>query len=504
MDVGRRLAANTSYLLLDWTFLTFFSLVFWIIIGKLLVPAEYGLISTSINFAIFFSTFTIIGITPAISKLIPEYVEKKKNKKYINSFISSALRPIFISLTIISASLLLLSPQLSVLLKMPLSLFLINILLLITISFYNFMWSTFYGFQQMRKIFVIDTMFGIGKIILSVSLIYLGFRQFGAVFAVFLSYLLVLLFKFNFRYFKPPSINIGYKNIFFYAIPALIVSITISIINNSQYIILTILKNPEVTGIFTPAYALSSLIFTIPSIINSGLFPIISQLSVEKGTKREQTYLINLVLRYALFIMIPSAALLLIFSKNFILLYTSQLFLQATEFFPILVPAAILFGTGHIFLGNLYAIGKPNINRNIMILISSVFVISAIILTNYFSAIGLSSSFLLISSLLFILTFSYLKKFLKVKFYKKDIIKILLSSSVIGITGFYFRFIIFNTIVFILFLLSLGVLYILILNLLRFFRYEDVRLLEFFVNRLPVLKYPLKILLKLIKVSDNV
>ena len=234
--------------------------------------------------------------------------------------------------------------------------------------------------------------------------------------------------------------------------------------------------------------------------MNSALFPIISSLSIDKKTRKKQGYLIGLVLRYGLFLVIPTSLILVLFSRYVILLFSNPEFLPSTQYFPILITAAIFLGIGNVFLPNLYAMGKPIQHRNITIVSSLCFLATSIILTNYFSALGLSFSFLIAMFLRFLLSFIYIRKHLKINFFIKDILKISISSLIITLASIFLRLFVHDIFLLALILPFIVIFYLFILLFMKFYRQEDIRILNYFGKRISFLR---KIILSISDFIEN-
>ncbi len=490
MKLGSKIFSNTIYMTLDWIILTFLGFIFWFVIGKTLSPEDAGMISTALNFSIVISTFAMMGMGVALVKLVSEF-NKKKGATAAMSIVSMVVRPLAASLLVVTFLFLIFSPQLSSYLKMPINLFYIVIGLTISISLYMYVWNINYGFQQIRKIFFSDLVYSVSKVAVSAILIFAGFRFFGVVTALLISYLLVFLIRFKIGYLQKLKQVISYKKLLAYSVPMLIAAVSTSFIGSSQYIILTLFQNPEVTGYFTVAFTISSLLFTIPVVINGGLFPVMSELSTEKGNKKIKGRLVGLVIRYALLAIAPLTVLILSFSKQFVLLFSQARYLPAEVFFPILVPSTILMGFAHVFYTNIYAIGKPSINRNISITVSVLFLILSIPLTIILGGVGLTLALLVVNFVNFSLSYFFLRRFMKIKFFLGDTAKILLATVLVSTLAYYFSPLLTNLLSFVLTSLFIILVYAVILKVERFFRYEDIRLIEYLAKHVPLLKKPL-------------
>jgi len=484
MSIERKLLSNTIYLFFDWFVVSILSFSFWFILAKTLPTKEYGIVTTSINFIMIISAFSILGINVALSKLISE-LGHKKNFSEAHSYIKMSFKLISIVLLIISFLLFIFSTQISQFLKLPFNSILIIIFSIISITFYTFSGSILQGFQNMKKYFITDAFGYFFKISITLFLLFIGFRYLSPLVGFCLSYLFIFVSRLNLVYFKTKSNSASYKKLFHYALPSLVTSITSSLLGYGNYIILTILKTPEITGIFAVAFTLSGLISILPNVLASALFPIISQLSIKQNAKNKQGYLFSLVLRYSIFLILPISILFLIFSKQAVLLFSSFDYLSATTYFPILIPAAVFVGLSTVFHVSLYGIGKPKIQRNTIVATTILFLLLSIPLTIYFSAVGFSMAYLISMMLLFVLNFIYIRKYLKPKFFIGDILKILFSSSIIALILYLIQPFIQNVFTLTLISIPIGLLYLILLLLTRFYRFEDTRLLEFFGKRIP-------------------
>jgi len=497
MKIGQKLISNTIYLSLDWFVITIMSFIFWFSLGKTLVKEELGIVSTLINFVVLISGISILGITQALSKLIPEF--KKKDSKKLYSLIRISIRPILIVLAVILLALFIFSNQLSVILKVPREGILISIFSLFAIVPFSFFGSVIYGFQNMKKYFLTDFFQSFFKLSVSILLIYLGFRVYGPLIGFGMGYFIAMFMRLDLKYFKGKDSSFSYKELFVYASPALVSTIASYTMTNSQYIILSILKNPGVTGIFTIAFLLTSFIGVIVNVLASALFPIISGLSVDRKMKVREGYLIGVVMRYSMMVIVPISVVLLIFSNLFVLSFSSIEYISATTYFPILIPAVIMFGIGGIFNSNLYAIGKPKISRNIIVITAILFLILSIVGVSYFSALGISFAYLASMAFYLVLNVFYIRKFLKIKIFTSDVIKILVSSALVGILLLLIYPVVNGIVSLAIVSISSMILYLILLVPLRFYRSEDISILEFLAKKIPTFNKPISMAINFLR-----
>lgn len=468
--------------------MTLLSLIYWLIIGKTLSPQSYGVVATSLQISMFLSYFSILGMDITVTKLIPELVERKRKTK-IQGLIKFSLKIISVPSITIALILIIFSFQLSPLLKLEPKVLWLTALSIITYTLAKFLGSIHYGFQDIKKFFWTNFYGQLTKVVLSSALILLGFGYFGPLVGFLICFLIISITRFSKRLFTiSKKTVIDKKLILKYSIPAFVTVIFSILFNNTQYIILILLKTGEATGLFALGMIISSVITVIPSVLSSALFPITSQLSVNKNRKSRQVYLLKLVFRYGLFFTLPIAVFLILFSRYAILFFSRPEYLPATDLLPFLTIAGVFFSLGYIFLSNLYAIGKPKTQRNIFAVVSSVYLFLAIPLTYYFSGRGLAIAYLLSTILFFCLSFIFIRKHLTFKFPVKDIGRIIFGVLVSFLFLILARQFIHNFLVASVFVIVAVIIYLLVLLKLNFYIEEDLKILDFISEKSPILK----------------
>ncbi len=492
--------SNTFFLFSDWFSLSVLAFLFWFIAGKTLLPEEYGVVSVSVNTTILLSVFSLLGLHTTVQKLIPEYLGKKQKGK-VGGLIKFSLKTILLTNLLLMTILLIFSPYFASLLKTTTQIIWIITISIILHSFTIQFGFILYGFQKMKKVFITNFYGSAAKVIASVILIFLGFSYFGPILGFSLNLLIISVLRLRSIVSSMNSGTIDQRHVMIdYALPAFIVNISMAILAYAQYTILTVLQNPEITGIFTIAMVLTSPITIIPITMTTALFPITSRLSVENNAKKRQRYLIQLVFRYALFIIIPLSMLLVIFSKQLILLFSKLEYLPASQLFPILALAGLIYGCGMILYQNIYALGKPKTNRNIAIVTTLIFLTLAMILTPLYSAFGMAMAYLLGVTILSILSFVYIRKYIGFTLPLTSLVKIIIAS-LISMGLFYLIVLYIQSIVVEIVLLSVvGLVYLTILLLLRFYTKEDIKIIKSVAAKLPFVKKPL---LKLSKILSK-
>ncbi|MEM7821755.1 MAG: oligosaccharide flippase family protein [Candidatus Aenigmatarchaeota archaeon] len=487
MSLTRKMFSNSFYLFLDLLVVNFFGLIFWLFNGRFLIPKELGIVSTSINLALLLSSLSLIGFQGVLQKLIPEYLEKKQHSKIV-SLSRFTLKVILISNTTIFLILIVFSLPIQSLLNLPEKALTFSSFLLLSFTFSNFFGYIMLGFQNMRTFFTTDLIGVMTKLLLTTILLFLGFGYTGPLIGVLIGYILIDLRRFRKSWFFPSSEEkINGREIFFdYALPYFTSLVAGLAFSNLQILLLASLKGQYVTGGYSMALLIASIISIIPSVLSQALFPIISQLSVGRKVKK-QSYLTQLVLRYALFVMLPLATALIFFSKPILLLLRRE-YIEVTCILSILTIASLLFGLGQLFLSTLYAVGKTKLNRNIWVASALIFLLISSILIKLYSAQGLAISYTSASLIFLFLGYHYLKKTLIFRIDWRNLLKLVIPFILLFLFFYFADTIQASLLIKIIFAVFGGFVYLLTLIPLRFYKKEDLKILHIILEKLPIMR----------------
>jgi len=485
MESGKQLFSNTYYLLTRWVIMIISSFLFWIIIGKLLNPTQYGIISTSMNFIAVLSGIVMLGFPQALIKLISE------NKMNIKKHFLFSIKIILLFNVAIILVLFLFEDFVITTFKFNLYILLLIVIGMLLQSMAITFTSIIVGLQDMKRLLTSDVVSQTFRIALSIILIFLiptsfnaEFKYFGPLIGFIVYFLLLFILRFDFEALRTKKIKLKKKQLFKYSFPAFLTYISWLIFSNTQYIVLTAFKNPEITGKFSVAMLLVTPVPDIIKTISTSLFPIISKLSKTKSSKKPN-HLLTLSFKYSLFLTIPFVLLLISFSKIGVLIFATEQFLEAANFLPILAIGAIFLGIASLFIDSLYATDHPKISTKITSLLSILFLAFSLVLTYLYSALGISYAYLISSIFSFFISFIFIKKYFGFKIPIKHILKIILSSLFV----FLFLYILaplIQSIIFAIFLLiPSAIIYLFSLYFLNFYSREDLTLIKYISEKLP-------------------
>jgi O-antigen/teichoic acid export membrane protein len=491
MKIKDKLISNATYLSLKWGFNTIFFLAFWLILGKVIFPedtASYGVVALALQVITLLSNWSLFGMDAAIAKLIPEMVEKKQNDR-IFGLTSYALKIAFILSIVISMGLVLFSFVLPNIIKLNTQMLTLVVITTVATVVAVMLENVYYGLQKMKKVFLTNLYGWITMIVLVIVFMFLDFGYLGPIIAVLSSFVVMILTRVKKRFITPPSkIHVDKKTIYKYSAPAFVVIILSSILNNSQFIILSALKTFEDTGHFAVAMKIVSVIIVIPTTFSGALFPITSGLSVDKNSKSKQSYLISLVFRYTVLIIMPIVLFTIVFSKYLIIFFSSEEYLAAAKFLPILVTGGLFLGVGQQFRSSLYAIGKPKKFRDSYIASTVTYVLLSIPLTYYFSSMGLSVAYFISAFILFLTTLIFIRRTINFRMPFSDILKVIVAIFASFLFLLASKPFIPDILVAIPFVITASLIYLIILLKLDFYVEEDLKFFDFVVTRMPVFK----------------
>lgn len=476
--IRTKLMSNTFFLALEWSFLSFSSFIFWLLIGKTLLPADFGTINVFINFTTILAGFITLGTSSALFKLIPEYIQLNQLGK-ITSAIRFTIKIIVITTLISSLIIVASSNFISNTLKIPKSLVWLLPVSLFLYTMFNHQTNIMLGFQHTKKMAITSIIGQAIKVFATIFLISANMSFFGPIIGFMIGSFFIFVTRINYLFYNKPAIKVDGKTIITkFGLSALLQRSTSLLLRNTPPLILALFYSPAVVGIFGIGMLISGELMIIPLIFSSALFPIISSLSAVKNAEKRQAHLINLVLRYSLLITLPALIFVTLFSGELIVLISQVTYLQAKSLIPLLGVGSLLLGIGLFFIGNLYALGKPEIQRNLVILTSMTYLILSFPLTYIFSAVGISIAYAISAFVLFSTSLIYLRKVIHFSISLKNMGKLILAN-IISFTALYLLVpFIPNIWTGILFTFLVYVFYLFLLLVLRFYTNDDVTLIK--------------------------
>lgn len=480
------MASNTFYIFLNSLSFTLLSIIYFVAAGKLLTPFEYGIVNSIIQFTALIATFSTFGLTNAALKLVSEYCTTNKMKKLYGT-IKYCLKIIFFTNIAVAAIIFFISPILATHIFKNLNLMLtfkVSSLIIIVFSLASYFGSVVYGLGKVKTYFLTDFLANSTKVALAIILIlFLKLGFWGPI----LGYLLGLIFSAFIRFKKIKLKNKGEPDvatIWHYALPALVSTISGAILTTTPVLILSVFSSTTEAGIFSLVNALTSLLIFVPNILYTASFPVFSGMYGKRDHKGIEA-LLNMVFRYTLLISIPLSLIFVMFPSFLIRIIARPAYLPGTKALSILGIVGLVYGIGNTLLNTLYALGKPKLNRNIMIGTVIIYLLLSIPLSTIYGSVGMASTYLVAFSFLFISSLFFTRKLYKLHLNHNYILKVLFSSLVWLVVLITATFLSNSVYMFIVFSLVGLPFYIILLLGLKTFDTDDLRVLREFRKIFP-------------------
>jgi O-antigen/teichoic acid export membrane protein len=433
----------------------------------------------------------MLGLNSAIIKLVPEFLERKQMDKVQGTLLFS-FKIIIAASVGIAFIMVVFSNQLAPMMNLHSDTVLFTAALVAIMSPTTLFDCIYQGFQNMKKQFTTNFLGGLSKIVLAVVLIFSGMGDIGAMLALILSYVVTLFARLEKRMFNLSKHPIVDKPaIIKFSVSAFMVFICSTILNGSQYIVLSAMETTEAAGMMSISMRIPLVISTIAVIFFSALAPIVSGLSADRRPKSRQSYLVKLVFRYSLFLMVPISVLLMLFSKYTILFFATPEYLPATELLVVMTAATAISGICGLFLSNLYSIGQPKLYMTTQIISAAIYMALSIPMTYYFSAMGMAVAYLVSNIALLMMSFSCLRKYLTFNLPLSDIGRIAAGTFVSIAPILLVMPYIHNFTIAILASALAGGVYMLVLLPMNFYITEDLTVLDVIADKVPPARRPI-------------
>lgn len=317
------LFAGSAVMVFGSNAVNFLNYLYHLIIGRLLGPSSYGELASLI------SLMGLLGILPgSITTVIIKFVSSAKEDKETSKLISWLRVKILQLSFVFFLSIILISPFTAAFLHISNKIY----FYLIAISFLfslqsGLLKSILQGLLKFKET-VISTLGETGsKLILSVSLIFLGLHLFGAMIGIVVSAVLgwiitthYLKFKKNKKIEKPANI----KSMFIFTFPVVIYSLAITSLYSSDLLLVKHFFSSHDAGIYASLSTLGKIIFFGTGPIASVMFPLVSKRQA-KGENYRKIFIYSFLATalLALFILFiywqaPQFAIYLLYGKAYL------------------------------------------------------------------------------------------------------------------------------------------------------------------------------------------
>ena len=409
------------------------SLIFIPIITKSFTTAEYGMWA-QVN--------TTIALVPNIANLglpytMVRFLSAEKDKEKIKDSFYPMISLTFISTIIICLLFLIFGNTIANALFNGS----MQVLYITTaISFFacmNLMLISFFRtFQQMKRYSLFLVLQSYIGVFVSIYLTYAGYNIETVVLGLLTGYVAVFIMM-AFLIVKYLGIGIGkwsnLKEQLAFALPTIPSNVSSWVVDSSDKYVIGILIGSVAVGCYSPGYALGSilLMFLSPFAV---LLPAVLPEHYEKGDIREVDKYLSYSMKYYLLLTVPAAVGMSVLSKPLLyILTTPEIALGGYMVTPFVCLGAIFMGMYGITNNILILEKNTMILGKLWIVVAISNIVLNLLLVPYLNILGAAIATLICYILAFAVTAIASKKTMRLPFNMKELLKIVVAASLMGI-----------------------------------------------------------------------
>lgn len=355
MTTGHKIVSNMFYFFLDFLTVTVAGYIFWMLMGKMLAPDQYGILTAVLAIFSVMASVVIVGLTEALPKLVSENKQTSGGIIRYSFKVATALGLFFSILVYFLAEQISLSFYGSVAMAQPIQLL---ALLLLAANIGSTTKAALQGLQNFKAMFIADLIGNIGRLGAAVIFVMFGFLALGGVIAWVLYFIVLAIICGVFLLRQKMQKGIFDKRaVWKFGGLSAASLLGYYLILQGGVIVLAMLTNAQAVGYFGVAVLFGQILIFVPTVINGALLPSFSELWV--GHKDVVKRLLLASLKLAILAVLPFTLLFILASGLLVQVIYSPAYLPATAFFPAYMLGSFLFGLVVLILMALYAIGKP-------------------------------------------------------------------------------------------------------------------------------------------------
>lgn len=409
------------------------SLIFIPIITKSFTTAEYGMWA-QVN--------TTIALVPNIANLglpytMVRFLSAEKDKEKIKDSFYPMISLTFISTLIICSLFLIFGNAIANALFNGS----MQVLYITTaISFFacmNLMLISFFRtFQQMKRYSLFLVLQSYIGVFVSIYLTYAGYNIETVVLGLLTGYVAVFIMM-AFLIVKYLGIGIGkwsnLKEQLAFALPTIPSNVSSWVVDSSDKYVIGILIGSVAVGCYSPGYALGSilLMFLSPFAV---LLPAVLPEHYEKGDMSEVDKYLSYSMKYYLLLTIPAAVGMSVLSKPLLYIITTpEIALGGYMVTPFVCLGAIFMGMYGITNNILILEKNTMILGKLWIVVAISNIVLNLLLVPYLNILGAAIATLICYILAFAVTAIASKKTMRLPFNIKELLKIVIAASIMGI-----------------------------------------------------------------------
>jgi stage V sporulation protein B len=360
VTTGHKIVSNVFYYFFDFLTLVVGGYIYWVLMGKLLTPDQYGVLTAMLALFYVLMTLTITGFPESVPKLISELV-KRGQEKAAGGIIKYSLATAAVVGVVFSTALFFASDFLSRMfyggatMTVPLQMV---ALLLLTSNMGNAAKAVLQGLQKFKVMFVADVVGNVVKLAAAAGLVMTGWAFLGGATAWVL-YFIVTAVICGFAALRTglPAGDFDRAKFWRFSTISTASQFSYYLVQQAGVLMLALLMSAKDVGYFGVAALFGQVLTFIPSVISGAIFPNLSELWVEHKEKVQR--LLMAALKISILTVLPFTALFAIACRPLIDVIYNSSYIGAAVLFPTYMVGSMLFGLVLLLMVTLYAIGRP-------------------------------------------------------------------------------------------------------------------------------------------------
>ncbi len=278
--LGRTFAKEIILLFIAINIVNLSNYIYNLIMARMLGPADFSLFASLISIFIILSSL-ISTIQTVTTKYISNFFAEKDYKSISNFFLNSIKRITLICL-IFFILFILASKQIALFLNTvsPIPIIVLGSMVIISI-FISISRGTLQGLQNFFHLSLNLIIDAILRLVIGILLVYLGFKNSGAIGSSSISGFLAILISFiplSFIFKNRSKVkNINFLEVYKYSIPVLIASICLFILISFDLVLVKHFFNEINAGQYSAAATMGKIVIFIPGAIGLVMFPKVAE-----------------------------------------------------------------------------------------------------------------------------------------------------------------------------------------------------------------------------------
>ncbi len=400
--------------------------------ARVLGPEQYGAFNYAIAIAGFTFLFSDIGISPLF---IREYQKGQMDKKKLfgTSFILKSLFAIGSIIISLITFFFIENKFVKEIFLYILILQFLNIGLGALVTIATAHNKSEYNALSIIIDSIVTTLIGLAFLSLSPSLVYFVYAY---IIGSFVSLVIIAITTIKIIQTSSPSMTFDThygKKLFLFATPFMFGGVVSALLTNTDTVLLGIFKNNITVGEYAPAVRVVGLVFIIPGLINAALFPLLAKFYDDY---KKLITLLRPILSYTMMVIIPICIGGVIVASQIIMEFVGPQYHNGILALRILIFVLPLYSLTMTLDNLLFSLNYQVQNLIFTSIAAGVNLILDLMLIPSFSLYGAAIATVIAQAINLALTYRLTKKILHNNSFfteKKSIIKIIISSLIMGI-----------------------------------------------------------------------